>query len=91
MMTKQTEIESLGSEMIEIQTNEGTYGGSEAVRKCGTADPRFANCHLFVSVDGTKKEYRGCDPDRAPGMMRAVNTDYLAEMRVKYRELIKRR
>lgn len=76
-------------EWFMIETNQGTYGGLEAVRMVGTADPRWANRDVYERLDGTRRVDGCADADRAPGRVRflSANAAALAAKRSEVREL----
>lgn len=74
------EIANLLKIEVHIETNQGTYGPTEACRKVGTGDPAFANREVYETVGGVRRE-RGPDEADAPGRMRTINRDRLAEYR----------
>jgi hypothetical protein len=74
---KTPDINALNAQKDELEamwiltaTNEGTYGAEEAVRKVGSGSPEFADCHIYARVGDKKTMVEGCDPEKAPGMIR---------------------
>jgi hypothetical protein len=65
---------------VEVETNAGTYSAQDAVRAIGTADPAFADYHVYESVGGARRVV-GCDPAIAPGRARRINARELAAKR----------
>lgn len=65
----------LAQQWVLVATNDGTYGGDEAVRAVGTADPLFATCKIYEQVGTGRRKTEGCDQDRAPGRMRHFNRE----------------
>ena len=65
---------------VHTETNQGTYGASEACRKVGCGDPQFANREVYETVGGKRRE-TGPDEDDAPGRMRKIGYERLAELR----------
>ena len=80
------EAEALALVEYCVQTNEGTYGATEAGSKVGTGDPRFANRKVYETVGGTRRE-TGPDEQRAPGRMRSINRDALSADRKRLADL----
>lgn len=76
----QNEINELIAVEVCVGHNEGTYGGVEAARKCGSGDPQFANRHEYETVGGAKRS-TGPSGDRMPGQMRYGGKARLAEYR----------
>jgi hypothetical protein len=78
----QAEIDTLLRIDVHVRTNQGTYGASEAARKVGSGDPRFANREEYETVAGSKRA-SGPDEDDAPGRMRDIGSRTLIEYRAK--------
>jgi hypothetical protein len=76
----EAEIRDLERVEILIETNEGTFGESEACRMVGTGDPAFATRRVYERVGGGKRA-TGPDEDDAPGRMRRINADSMSEHR----------
>jgi hypothetical protein len=76
----QTEINELMSVEVCVGHNEGTYGGVEAARKCGSGDPQFASRNEYETVGGEKRS-TGPSADRMPGYMQYGGKARLAEYR----------
>lgn len=51
----QAEINTLSSVEYLIETNDGTYGATEACRKVGSGDPMYATRRVYETV-GAKSE-----------------------------------
>ena len=65
----QQKINQLENKRYLVESNEGTWGATEAVRKVGTADPAFANSRLYITLRGHKRR-EGCARRNAPGYWR---------------------
>jgi hypothetical protein len=76
----QAEIANLEKIEVHVETNQGTYGASEACRKVGTGDPAFANREVYETVGGVRRE-TGPDEDEAPGRMRKIGHESLSRYR----------
>lgn len=82
-----TTIEQLKQQIAElrrpvlVETNEGTFGATEAHRACGSGDPMFATYRVWEKIDGTR--YRtGLRSDfQAPGYARSIPHDTAAARR----------
>ena len=74
------EIDNLLKIEVHVETNQGTYGAAEAVRKVRTGDPAYANREVYETVGGTRRE-TGPGEDRAPGYMRRIGYTSLSEYR----------
>lgn len=83
----QKEIAALAAREIAVETNEGTYGASEACRAIGTGDPKFADYTIWERVGDGKRRVQGCDPQRAPGRARKLGLDDMAESRRRLADL----
>lgn len=81
-----SEIKTLNAIEVHVETNDGTYGGTEAVRKCGTGDPRWATRNVYETVGGQVRS-TGPSEDRAPGRMRSIGRRELADLRKRVAEL----
>lgn len=86
-------IRELAATEILVETNEGTYGATEAHRAIGVGDPQFANYRVYETVDGFRRVV-GCEPDVAPGRPRRLNDGhmtrqraYLAQLRKQLKEM----
>jgi hypothetical protein len=73
-------IRTLEATEVHVETNQGTYGAAEACRKVGTGDPAHGNREVYETVGGTRRA-TGPDEDRAPGRMRRINAETLADYR----------
>jgi len=82
----QREIDSLLRVEVHVETNQGTYGATEAGRKVGTSDPAFANREVYETVAGTRRE-TGPSEERAPGRMRRVNAGQMSRLRADLKHL----
>lgn len=82
------EIANLEKIEVHVETNQGTYGPTEAARKVGTGDPACANREVYETVGGTRRE-KGPSEEDAPGRMREINRTALAEYRTRLAELRK--
>jgi hypothetical protein len=80
------EIGNLLKIEVHIQTNQGTYGNAEACRKVGNGSSEFANREVYETVGGTRRE-TGPSEDNAPGTMRSINRQRLADLRSQVAEL----
>ena len=71
-----------------VRHNEGTFGGADARRMVGTADPKFAVRAEYETVGGQRRA-TGPDLDRTPGKMRlnSAGKERLREMRAEVKEL----
>ena len=76
----QAEITELLNAEVLIGHNQGTYSASEACRKCGSGDPRFADRNEYETVGGEKRS-TGPSHDRMPGRMQYAGRATLAEYR----------
>lgn len=76
----QSEIDALLKIEVHVQTNQGTYGATEACRKVGCGDPMFANREVYETVGRTRRE-TGPDADDAPGYMRPIGRELLNDLR----------
>ena len=74
------EIDNLMKIEVHVDTNQGTYGATEAVRKGGCGDPRFADREVYETVGGDKRE-TGPDADHASGRMRPIGSKTLSDYR----------
>lgn len=83
------EIEALERIEVHIATNQGTYGATEAGRKCGTGDPRFANREIYETVGGKRRE-TGPDAEDMPGRLRWINQEQMSRLRSELADLRKR-
>lgn len=70
----QAEINALLRVEHMIETNDGTYGASEACRKVGSGDPAFATRRVYETVGGSRRS-TGPDEADAPGYMRKINAE----------------
>lgn len=84
------EIAILAAKEYCVAHNEGTYGGAEAIRKCGTAEPYFANRHEYETVGGAKRA-TGPEGDRMPGRLQRCRPEGLAADRATLAGLRKER
>jgi len=80
------EIDTLSKVEYCVETNEGTYGGSDGVRAIGTGDQRYCNYSVYETVGGFRRHV-GCDKSRAPGRARYLNRDSLSDDRKRLAEL----
>lgn len=81
------QIRDLESTEIHVETNQGTYGATEACRKVGCGDPAFADRDVYETVGGGRRRERGPSEDRAPGRMRRINSEAMADLRRKLADL----
>jgi hypothetical protein len=81
MATTREMIALLARTEFEVETNAGTYSAQDAVRAIGTADPAFAEYHVYETVGGARRTL-GCDPAVAPGRARYINARELAAKRL---------
>lgn len=86
-MTKKDRADSIRREIVDIErvevhveTNQGTYSGADAVRKCGTGDPAYANREVYETVGGSVRT-TGPSEDCAPGYMRDCGRSRLSALR----------
>lgn len=84
----QAEIDTLRSVEYLVGTNSGTFGATEACRKCGTGDPRFATRNIYETVGGSRRE-TGPDETDAPGYMRRINAESLSADRRRLTDLLR--
>ena len=80
-------IRTLEASEIHVQTNQGTYGATEAHRKIGTGDPQFADREVYETVGSGECRSTGPDEDDAPGRMRRIGTDALSDARSELKRL----
>ncbi len=88
--TLNQEIEELKAVEVHVATNSGTFGATEACRKCGSGDPRIATRNVYETVGGTRRE-TGPDEDSAPGRMRKLNGEEMKGLRKRLAALRKQR
>lgn len=84
----QNEIDGLTACEVHMETNQGTYGASEACRKVGSGDPYFANREVYQTVGGQRREI-GPDQNDAPGRMRSIGHEEMAEKKSRLADLKK--
>ncbi len=70
-----------------IETNEGTFGAEEAMRKIGTGDPTFCTYRTYIRVGDGRQRTEGLDPAKAPGRARPLGWRQLRSLRSQLRAL----
>lgn len=83
-----TAISALEDAECAVETNEGTYGSGEAMRKIGCGDPQFANYTIYERVGSGARRVQGCTPEKAPGYGREMRQE-ITEKRNELAELKK--
>lgn len=74
------EIAGLESTWVHVETNQGTFGSTECLRKCGTGETRYGNRDVYETPSG-KRRATGPEEADAPGRMRQINTDRIVSLR----------
>lgn len=69
-----------------IETNDGTFGPTEAHAKTGSGDPRTATYKVYESLAGARRVV-GCDPANAPGYARTMDVQSAASRRAEIEKL----
>lgn len=85
VMNIEARIAELSKDVL-VETNSGTYGDREAIRKVGNADKQFSEYRIVETIDGQRTTY-GCDPTEAPGYARKIAVPSAAERRAKITQL----
>ena len=83
--TSKADLERMADELagawVLVETNDGTFGGAEAARKVGTAQPQFAVRKVYEQVGTGKRRADGPGEDDAPGRMRQFNGELADKQR----------
>lgn len=81
LQNAEAEREALWRQEILVRTNSGTYSAQEAVRAVGSSAPEHAEYRVYERVGDGRQRTEGCNPHRAPGTTRYLNSSTLGAAR----------